>query len=63
MPEPSAPEDQPEVPPELPKADPLPLGVVKVGAPGSGIAPVRWTPMTLLREVFAYAQVTSTLLT
>jgi tRNA (cmo5U34)-methyltransferase len=28
-----------------------------------GIAPVRWTPMTLLREVFAYAQVTSTLLT
>ena len=21
-----------------------------------GIAPVRWTPMTLLREVFAYAQ-------
>jgi len=29
----------------------------------SGIAPVRWTPMTLLREVFAYAQVTSTLLT
>jgi hypothetical protein len=29
----------------------------------TGIAPVRWTPMTLLREVFAYAQVTSTLLT
>jgi MFS family permease len=32
-------------------------------AVAAGIAPVRWTPMTLLREVFAYAQVTSTLLT
>ena len=30
---------------------------------GIGIAPVRWTPMTLLREVFAYAQVPSPVFT